>query len=137
MTSKNGQTLNTAWNRRLFVDLNREEMLFFFRENDDRCFSSRQRVNGQCQRLAHPILDARVWRARERRRVEFINRRRAWNYRNGPMVPSVNGDEEQGLYSSRSIEFYRDKESVLEGLDERMNASSDRRGDIFSLFVKR
>ena len=46
MASKNGQTLNTAWNRRLFVDLNREEMSFFFRENDDRCFSCRQRVNG-------------------------------------------------------------------------------------------
>ena len=92
---------------------------------------------GQCQRLAHPILDARVWRARQRRRVELTNRRRAWNYRNGPMVRSVNGDEEQGLDSFRSIEFYRDKESVLEGLDERMNASSDRRGDISSLFVKR
>ena len=26
-------------------------------KNDDRCFSCRQRVNGQCQRLAHSILD--------------------------------------------------------------------------------
>ena len=65
--SKNGQTLNTAWNRCLFLDLNREELFFFFWEID-RCFSCRQRVNGQCQRLAHSILDARVRGVRERRR---------------------------------------------------------------------
>ena len=55
---------STQFARHLFVDLNREDLSFFFRDND-LSFSSRQRVNGHCQDLAHSILDARVRRLRE------------------------------------------------------------------------
>ena len=181
MASKNGQTLNTAWNRRLFVDLNREDLLFFYRENDDRCFSCRQRVNGQLQSLVHSILDVRVWRARERAKRNFLNIRERFVspcrssmtarflcgtlFRRGVQPVKRATDAESrvdqspprverskwtdGPFCQRrwrtrivffSIHWILSRQGIglgRFGWTKRMNASSDRRGEISSLFVKR